>query len=144
MVCPVSWAVLQDKPAIAITAIDIARLVNLKIDQRMAECRWTIASAAANAARPVTADAAGFDRDDFTRHGLRSRIAHGGRINRALAQFQSMFARFWRALLVVEPDLESTGVKAGGLRGVDIQRPAHAEQECAISRTDQETLPIGI
>ena len=69
----ISRATAQDKPAIAITAIDIAVLVNLEEDTRMAKCCRAIAFAATDGAGAVAADAAGVDKDGFRRsnvHGL--------------------------------------------------------------------------
>ena len=60
-------AATQDKPAIAIAAINIAVLINLKEDARVAKSCRTIAFAATNGAGAVTADAAGVDKDGFRR-----------------------------------------------------------------------------
>ena len=69
----VGRAAPEHETPVAIAAIDIAVLVDLEIDARMAESRWAIALAAADAARPVAADAAGFDGDDFGRWNAHAR-----------------------------------------------------------------------
>ena len=58
---------LEDKAPVAIAALDIAVLIDLEIDSRMAKCGGPIVPAATNVARTVTAHAAGFDMDYFGR-----------------------------------------------------------------------------
>jgi len=65
LIHPVCRTATKHKATIAIPAIDIAVLINLKIDARMAKAGSAIGGAAANLARAVTADTALVDKDDF-------------------------------------------------------------------------------
>ena len=65
---------LEHKPAIAIAAIDISLLVNLKKHAGMTQSGRTISFAAANTACPIAADTAGFDENGFGRRNVHSRF----------------------------------------------------------------------
>ena len=65
LVNAVCRAAFQDKAPVAIAAIDIAVLIDLKIDAWMAERRRAIIRAAANVAGAVAADPAGLDEKHF-------------------------------------------------------------------------------
>ena len=63
----ISGPALQHKPPVAIAAIDIPMLVNLKIHFRMTQGRRTKTISTADRARAIAADTAGFDKDRFRR-----------------------------------------------------------------------------
>ena len=65
MIRAVRRAAFENKPAIAVTAIDITMLIDLKIDLWMAQRRRAIVCAAADRAGAITADAFGLDGDQF-------------------------------------------------------------------------------
>lgn len=67
VVCPVCGAAAQDKPPVAIAAVDITVLVNLQPHLRMAKSRRAKASSATNGAGAIATDAAVIDKDDFWR-----------------------------------------------------------------------------
>ncbi len=67
LVGSVGGPAFEHEAAIAIAAIDIAMLVDLEPDTRMAERGGAIIGAAANGAGAVAADAARGDLDDFGR-----------------------------------------------------------------------------
>lgn len=63
----VGGATLQNETPIAITAINIAMFINLKIDARMPQCSGAISCTAANGAGAVATDAASADQQSFRR-----------------------------------------------------------------------------
>lgn len=89
MVGSVRRASDQHESPVAIATIDIAMLVDLEIDPRVAKRGWTIARPTTNSARAIARDAARFDAHDFggryVGHGSARLLLHHGKFNRAYA-----------------------------------------------------------
>ena len=64
---PISRTALQNKSPVAIAAIDIAAVIDFKVDQRVAERCWTIPGSTTDRAGAVATDAAGFNDERFGR-----------------------------------------------------------------------------
>ncbi len=67
MVSAICRPAFQHETPVTIAAIDIAMLVNLQIDARVAQRSGPIVRAAADGARAVAANALGLDCDHFRR-----------------------------------------------------------------------------
>ena len=66
---PISGTALQNKPPVAIAAIDIAAVIDFKVNQRVTERRRAISSSSTDCVGAVAADAAGFNEKRFGRCG---------------------------------------------------------------------------
>ena len=86
---PVSGAILQNKPAVAIAAIDIAAVIDFEVNQRMAKRRRAITGSATDRAGAIAADAAGFDDERFGRCGCHEACKYCAR-----ARFSIAIARY--------------------------------------------------